>query len=87
MARQPDPLSTNAGTPMFNFAHIAKLVGTHMHYPTRQAWKDGVAQALELYWPAGQPMSIADEAGTGAVRLYDPTLGHANTTAWMAGCA
>lgn len=72
-------LSTPAGLPAINAAHIGKFGGLHLHFPTRSAWQAAIADAPSLNWADGQPMTIADEADTSAVRIYRTSLAHART--------
>lgn len=80
MPQLSSPISTPAGMPAKNPAHIGKNAGEAMHYATRAAWLQAVASSLDTAnWPDGQPMTIADEADSGAVRIWRVSLGHART--------
>jgi len=80
MPQITSPISTPSGMPAKNPAHIGKNAGEGMHYSTRAAWLQAVtASADTVHWPDGQPMTVSDEADSGAVRVWRVSLGHART--------
>lgn len=78
MPQVTSPLSSPTGMPLVNAAHVAKGGGLFMVFATAADLAAGVA-AEASNWPDGQPISVAAEAGTGAVRIYRTSLGHART--------
>ncbi len=64
--------------PLVNAAHLAKAGGLYMTYATVADLHAAVA-AEGLNWPDGQRMSCAEEADSGAERIYRTGLGHART--------
>lgn len=80
MPQLSSPVSTPSGMPAKNAAHIGKNAGEAMHYATRAAWLQAVGSSADTAnWPDGQPMTMSEEADTGAVRIWRVGLGHART--------
>lgn len=78
MPQLSSPLSTPAGMPLVNSAHLAKAGGLFMVFATVADLTAAVA-AEGSNWPDGQPCKVSTESGTGATRIYLSGLGHART--------
>lgn len=83
MPQLSSPLSTPAGMAGVNPAHVGKMAGTRLHFPTFAAFTAAITSGATGYasdlWSDGQEMTIADEADTGAVRVWRTSLAHART--------
>ena len=78
MPQLSSPLSTPAGMPLVNAAHIAKAAGLYMHFATVADLHAAVA-AEGSSWPDGQRAVASQEADSGAVRVYRSGPAHART--------
>lgn len=78
MPQLSSPLSTPAGMPLVNSAHLAKAAGLHVTFPTLAALHAAVAAEGASY-PDGQRLATSEEADSGADRIYRTSLGHART--------
>tara|TARA_B100001105_G_scaffold251204_1_gene240593 strand:+ start:1448 stop:3724 length:2277 start_codon:yes stop_codon:yes gene_type:complete len=83
MPQLTSPLSTPAGMAGVNPAHVGKMAGTRLHFPSFAAWTAAITSGATGFasdlWADGQEMTIADEADTGAVRVWRTSLAHART--------
>lgn len=83
MPQLSSPLSTPAGMAGVNPAHVGKMAGVRLHFPTFAAFTAAITSGATGFasdlWADGQEMTIADEAGTGAVRVWRTSLAHART--------
>lgn len=78
MPQLSSPLSTPAGMPLVNAAHIGKAGGLYMVFATVADLNAAVA-AEGSSWPDGQRATVSEEADSGAERIYRTGLGHART--------
>ncbi|MFN6994415.1 MAG: SGNH/GDSL hydrolase family protein [Aquincola tertiaricarbonis] len=83
MPQLTSPLSTPAGMAGVNPAHVGKMAGTRLHFPSLAAWTAAITSGATGFasdlWADGQEMTISDEADTGAVRVWRSSLAHART--------
>lgn len=83
MPQLTSPVSTPAGMAGVNQAHVGKMAGMRLHFPTFAAFTAAITPGATGFasdlWADGQQMTIADEADTGAVRVWRASLAHART--------
>ena len=79
MPQLSSPLSTPAGMAGVNPAHVGKMAGVRLHFPTFAAFTAAITSGATGFasdlWADGQEMTIADEADT-ALQSSRMTLAH-----------
>lgn len=80
MPQLSSPLSTPAGMPLLNAAHLGKASGLPVHYPTIAALNAAIAAELAnpIGWLDRQPITVATEP-VGVHRVWSSSAQHART--------